>query len=317
MNIPLLKFVREGGIGKTLAKILPDAPWASYLLACRVFKRTYGFRPRLTNPRTFHEWLFARKVTLPKTISFAPWVDKHLAKESMEKALKGAAVECHVAKTLHYATTADDSFFDSVVPRCVIKGTHGSGMTILVKEPRRLTDEEKASIRHWLTVEYFWGSREPSYRHLVPGVIAEEFLPCNDLVPEDFKFFCFRGKVAFIQHDTGRYVDHQRCLYSTRWERLPVRFQHDQYPQQVPAPKDFATMIALAERLSKEQNFVRVDFYQTDKGVYFGEMTFFPGSGLELFEPMSFDEEICQRWLQKPASDNNLVALTLSTTSLT
>lgn len=317
MNIPLLKFLREGGIGKTLAKILPDAPWASYLLSYRVFKRTYGFRPRLNNPRTLNEWLFARKVSLPKSISFAPWVDKHLAKESMEKAMKGAAVECHVAKTLHYATTADDSFFDSVVPRCVIKGTHGSGMTILVKEPRRLTDEEKASIRQWLSVEYFWGSREPSYRHLVPGVIAEEFLPCIDLVPEDYKFFCFRGKVAFIQHDTGRYVDHQRCLYSTDWKRLPVSLKYESYAKAVPAPEGLAAMLAIAERLSKEQNFVRVDLYHTDKGIYFGEMTFFPGSGLEAFSPMSFDEEICQQWLQKPASGKDFVALTLTTGSLT
>ncbi|MCF7787562.1 MAG: hypothetical protein K9N47_15640 [Prosthecobacter sp.] len=312
MNLPLLKFVREGGIGKTLAKILPDAPWASYLLSYRVFQRTYGFRPRLNNPRTLNEWLFARKVSLPKFISFAPWVDKHLAKESMEKAMNGAGVKCQVAKTLHYATTADDSFFESVVPRCVIKGTHGSGMTILVKEPRRLTGEEKSSIRHWLTMKYFRGSREPSYRHLVAGVIAEEFLPCNDLVPEDYKFFCFRGKVAFIQHDTGRYVDHKRCLYSPDWKLLPVSFQYETYATAAPAPEGLASMLAIAEKLSKEQNFVRVDLYQTDKGIYFGELTFFPEAGLGAFNPLSFDAHICKQWLQKPTSDKNLVALTLT-----
>ena len=312
MNLPLLKFVREGGIGKTLAKILPDAPWASYMLSYRVFQRTYGFRPRLNNPRTLNEWLFARKVSLPKSISFAQWVDKHLAKESMEKTMIGAAVECRVAKTLHYTTTADDSFFDSMVPRCVIKGTHGSGMTILVKEPRRLTEEEKSSIRHWLTMEYFRGSREPSYRHLVPGVIAEEFLPSNDLVPEDYKFFCFRGKVAFIQHDTGRYVDHKRCLYSSDWKLLPVSFQYETYATAAPAPEGLASMLAIAEKLSKEQNFVRVDLYQTDEGIYFGELTFFPEAGLGAFKPLSFDAQICRQWLQKPTSDPSLVALTLT-----
>lgn len=317
-NLPLVRFFAQGGVGKTLAKILPDAPWASYLLSYRVFMRTYGFRPRLNNPRTLNEWLFARKVSLPKSISFAPWVDKHLAKESVARVMQGASEECLVAKTLHYTTAADDPFFDSVVPRCVIKGTHGSGMTILVKEPRLLTDAEKAAIRHWLAVEYFWGSREPSYRHLVPGVIAEEFLPCNDLVPEDYKFFCFRGKVAFIQHDTGRYVDHQRCLYSTDWQRLPVSLQYESYATPAPAPEGLEAMLAIASRLSRDQNFVRVDLYQTDKGIYFGEMTFFPGSGLEAFKPMGFDAEICQQWLQKSSNDRNYAtALTLSTTSLT
>lgn len=317
MNLSLLKFVREGGIGKTLAKILPDAPWATYLLSYRVFKRAYGFRPRLNQPRTFNEWLFARKVTLPKSISFAPWVDKHLAKESVKKALHGTAVQCHVAETLHHTTSADDAFFDSVVPRCVIKGTHGSAMTILVKEPRRLTEEEKARIRHWLSVEYFRGSREPSYRHLVPGVIAEEFLPCNELVPEDYKFFCFRGKVAFIQHDTGRYVEHQRSLYSTDWKRLPVRLQHKSYEHEAPAPEGLASMIAIAEKLSQKQNFARVDLYQTDQGIYFGEMTFFPGSGLEVFNPMSFDEQICEQWLSTPVNDKGSVAMTFAAQSFT
>lgn len=316
MDIPLLRFLREGGIGKTLAKILPDVPWASHILSSRVFERTYGFRPRINNPRTLNEWLFARKVTLPKSISFAPWVDKHLAKESMKKVMHGSPVECHVATTLHYATKPDDSFFESVVPRCVIKATHGSGMTILVREPRRLSGEEKARIRQWLSVGYFRGSREPSYRHLVPGVIAEEFLPCIDLVPEDYKFFCFSGKVAFIQHDTGRYVSHQRCLYSTDWKRLPVSLKYESYAEAAPAPSRLADMLAIAERLSQEQHFVRVDLYHTDRGIYFGEMTFFPGSGLEVFTPMSFDKEIYQQWLQKPAREKDFVSLTLTTSSL-
>ncbi len=303
----LVRFLREGGIGKTLAKILPDAPWASYLLACRVFKRTYGFRPNVQRPRTLNEWLFARKVTLPRSVSFAPWVDKHLAKESVEKALVGLDATCHIAKTLHHSTNADDAFFSGELPRCVVKGTHGSGMNILIESPRRLTEEERASMREWLKTDYFWGSREPSYRHLVPSIIAEEFLPCDGLVPEDYKFFCFRGKVAFIQHDTGRYIDHRRCLYSPSWDRLPVTLAHDMYEHDAPAPQDLAAMIDIAQRLSERQNFVRVDLYQTQKGVYFGEMTFFPGSGLEVFQPINFDADVYQRWMM-PGSEHGLAA---------
>ena len=298
-NLPLVRFFAHGGVGKTLAKILPDTPWASYILSCRVFMRTYGFRPRLQRPRTLNEWLFARKVTLPRSVSFAPWVDKHLAKESVTKALHGNDVQCNVARTLHYATSADDAFFNGELPRCVVKGTHGSGMTILIESPRHLTADEKAQMRRWLTVDYFWGSREPSYRHLKPGIIAEEFLPCDGLVPEDYKFFCFKGKVAFIQHDTGRYIDHRRCLYSPSWERLPVSLQHHSYDEVAEAPKDLTAMLAIASKLSEQQNFVRVDLYQTRAGVYFGEMTFFPGSGLEVFKPISFDMDVYQRWISQ------------------
>lgn len=299
----LRAFGYSGFIGKTLAKLLPDTPWATYLLSFRVFKRTYGFRPRLRSPRTLNEWLFARKVTLPKEISFAPWVDKQLVKDSVAAAMKGAPEQCHIAKTLHCTQDAADPWFDAVLPRCVIKGTHGSGMTILVREPRRLTDEERGELRRWMAAEYFQGSREPSYRHLKPGIIVEEFLPCDRLVPEDYKFFCFRGRIAFIQHDTGRFIEHRRCLYTKDWLRLPVRLQHVGYDHEAPPPRDLVTMVAIAQRLSKEQNFVRVDLYQTEAGVYFGEMTFFPGSGLEIFDPPAFDAELCRRWLQPSSSD--------------
>jgi len=298
-NLPLVRFFARGGVGKTLARILPDKPWASYLLAFRVFKRTYGFRPRLQRPRTLNEWLFARKVMLPRSISFAQWVDKHLAKESVETMLHGKGVKCQIAKTLHYATSADDSFFNGELPRCVVKGTHGSGMTILIESPRHLTEKEKSDMKRWLQENYFWGSREPSYRHLQPGIIIEEFLPCDGLVPEDYKFFCFNGKVGFIQHDTGRYVDHQRCLYSPAWERLPVSLKYPAYDHIAEKPKDFDLMLAIACRLSEKQNFVRVDLYQTDQGVYFGEMTFFPDSGLGTFNPLSFDSDIYQRWISQ------------------
>lgn len=288
----------NGALGKALAKILPDRPWASYLLSCRVFKRTYGRWPSTRCPQSLNEWLFMRKVMLARSTNFAPWVDKHLAKGSVSKAMQGAEVKCQVARTLHHATSADDSFFDGVIPRCVIKGTHGSGMTILVNAPRCLTSEEREALKTWMVTDYFQGSREPGYRHLQPGIIAEEFLPSAHIVPEDYKFFCFRGQVAFIQHDTGRYQDHRRCLYSTDWRLMPVTLAYARYETAAPAPRDLDSMIQIAQRLSAEHDFVRVDLYQTDEAVYFGEMTFFPGSGLEVFTPGSFDRLIYERWLK-------------------
>lgn len=301
-------FLRKGGIGKTLAKILPDAPWATYLLCYRVFKRVHGFAPRLSRPRTLNEWLFVQKVKLPRSTTFAHWVDKHLAKKTLEKALKNHPVECKAARTIHYTTSADDAFFNGVIPRCVIKGTHGSAMTILVESPRLLTPEEKGEIRRWLSKSYFWGSREPSYRHVVPGVIAEEFLPSNGgIVPDDYRFYCFNGKIAFIQHETGRHLSHRRRLYSTDWQRLNVTTLVADYEEEIGPPQDLETMMELARILSKDEPFVRVDFYQTDEGVYFGEMTFFPASGLKPFSPASFDAEIYERWMT-PSSEHALAA---------
>ena len=295
-----IKTIRDNGVlGKWLAKVLPDASWVTYLLGARVFQRSYGLWPRVRRPRTFNEWLFAQKVTTPRSCSYAPWVDKHLAKKSVAELMEGAETPCLFTKTLHYTTSAEDPYFLSELPRCVVKGTHGSGMTILVKEPRHLTDDERALLKQWLLADYFWGSREPSYRHLQPGIITEEFLPCEGLVPEDYKFFCFRGEVAFIQHDRDRYIDQRRCLYSPEWKPLTVTLKRKAYSDHAPAPKDLPSMLAIAKRLSAGQDFVRVDLYQTNEGVYFGEMTFTPGSGLQIFTPNSFDALVYERWLKK------------------
>lgn len=301
----------SGSLGKFLAKVLPDTWWASYLLSFKIFKRTYGYWPSLRQPRSFNEWLFSKKVLSPRGFSFAPWVDKHLAKITTAKRLEGSGLDCRFAITLHHTHDANDPALAGELPRCVVKGTHGSGMTILIEEPRCLTAQEHERIRTWLGTSYFWGSREPSYRHLQPGVIIEEFLPCATLVPEDYKFFCFRGEVAFVQHDTGRYIEHLRSLYSPNWQRLPVTLAHDRYEPVAPPPPDLNEMLRIASKLSAEHEFVRVDLYQTEEAVFFGEMTFFPGSGLEVFTPCSFDRSIYDRWLKKePAMEAwNLEAL--------
>ena len=97
-----------------------------------------------------------------------------------------------------------------------------------------------------------------------------------------YKFFCFNGKVRFFKVDFGRFVEHHANYYDTNSNLLPFgekSFEPD--PSDIiELPKNLIEMISLAERLSMNVPFLRVDFYNVNSKIFFGELTFYPASGL-------------------------------------
>ena len=115
---------------------------------------------------------------------------------------------------------------------------------------------------------------------IVNGMI-KPFKPEYDEL-KDYKFFCFNGKVKFFKEDFGRFVEHHANYYDTDGNLLPFgekSFEPDPtYP--IELPNNLRDMIALAEKLSKNEPFLRVDFYNVNGRILFGELTFYPASGL-------------------------------------
>lgn len=107
----------------------------------------------------------------------------------------------------------------------------------------------------------------------------------------DYKFFCFDGKPQYVQVDTGRFGGHHQNFYDMQWHSLGV---HCTYPEGegVDMPVNFEDMKTLAVKLSEDFPFVRVDFYNVNGKIYFGELTFYPSSGYGKFHPDSFDLEL-------------------------
>lgn len=110
----------------------------------------------------------------------------------------------------------------------------------------------------------------------------------------DYKFFCFNGRVAFMKVDFDRFVNHHANYYDRNFKFLD--FGEDSYPplkeRIIQRPANFKKMIELAEKISNNIRFVRVDFYEVNNRVYFGEITFFPDSGTGTFTPRIADAEI-------------------------
>lgn len=158
-------------------------------------------------------------------------------------------------------------------------------------------------VNRWLTSSYYYRpGRFPewAYKGINSTILVEELMfDEHGNLPIDYKFFMANGTCIFIQVDTKRFTDHRTDFYSSDWERIQGRYEI--YPNseiQMDKPKHLDEMLAVAKTLSSEVDFVRVDLFQTNSGVKFGELTNYPGGGLEKFSPSILDSVFGEKWSQ-------------------
>jgi hypothetical protein len=205
-------------------------------------------------------------------------------------------------------------------PSFVVKPTHGSGAVVAVHpdapaearlpgpdQPWACTQLRPSALdrsafealgRAWLSRLHGSGpNREWAYSFVRPRLLVEEFLGGPDgTIPSDFKFFVFHGRCRYVQVDTGRFGRHTQDFFLPTWEHLPMS---GGLPWADPEPKQpdcLEEMIALAERLGRDTDFVRVDLYALPDRIVFGEMTNYPAGGNSPFFPASFNAEFGSHW---------------------
>lgn len=211
---------------------------------------------------------------------------------------------------------------DSYPTEFVVKANHGSGACIIVWENaikgnlrvkkgqdwRRVIvhpDElnwtfAQSVMNKWLKQNYYWGpGRLPewAYKDIQPCILIEELLlGLDNQLPKDYKFYMFNGKCGLIQVDSNRFVSHTRDLFDTNWQLLPSTLGYPNSDEPPIRPVDLDKMIELSEKLSHGSDFIRVDLYQTQKGIKFGELTNYPEGGLAAFEPEFFNKKFGSSW---------------------
>ncbi len=191
----------------------------------------------------------------------------------------------------------------------VVKPTHGSGAAIVVsdrapREARLLSEHGSWAYSHvrpesapredvvriawgWVVQLYGRGpNREWVYGRIARRVIVEEMLASADgAIPDDYKFFVFHGKCAFVEVDTGRYGRRTQDFFQTDWQHVPLSGGPPWADPEPAKPARLSEMIAIAERLGADTDFVRVDLYDVNGRVVFGELTSFPAGGDSPFDP--------------------------------
>lgn len=259
-------------------------------------------RLHLNPPKTFSEKLQWLKL-YQRRKEYTQMVDKYEAKHYVEKIIGKE----YIIPTLGIWDKFEDINFQDLPEQFVLKCTHDSGGIVICKDKSQLNIEAaRKKINQALKHNFYLETREYPYKEVRPRIIAEKYIedPAqSDLL--DYKIWFFNGKPKVIYVCSDRKLSSKPpCVnyYDMNWNLYPFRYtnyKNSSFPIKKPSQLD--KMVQLAEILVKNISapFVRIDFYQVNEHPYFGEITFFPGSGCEKFTPSQWDYEIGE-WLQLP-----------------
>lgn len=257
-----------------------------------IFPQFLGKKLNLDKPKTFNEKLQWLKLYNRKSL-YTLLVDKH----SVKGYIASIIGDNYVIPTIGIYNNFDEIDFDKLPNQFVLKTTHGGGGNgVVICRAKDNFDKKKAKkiISKNLKEDIYRFYKEWPYKDVPRKIIAEPYLTDLNGELKDYKFFCFNGIPKFLKVDFDRFIEHHANYYMLNWERLP--FGESICPpdptHQIEKPKNLATMIHIAQELSKNLPFVRVDLYNLDGKILFGELTFFPASGFGKFEPYNWDEKI-------------------------
>lgn len=171
--------------------------------------------------------------------------------------------------------------FSTLPDKFVIKATHGCKMNLICEDKSSFNeDEARKTIKKWIKTKYGAYSCEWHYENIKPRFYVEKYL-CNNIV--DYKITCFNGQPKFILVCSDRDADghpHINC-YDLNWKPIDNIVDGSQVdPKLFPKPSNFDRMLEIAKVLSKDFYLVRVDLYDIDGKIYFGELTFTPANGV-------------------------------------
>ena len=196
----------------------------------------------------------------------------------------------------------EDIDFSKLPNQFVLKCTHDSGGLIICKDKEKLNIKKaKQKINRCLNRNFYYKGREWPYKDVKPRIICEKYMVDESGVElKDYKFHCFNGKVKLILLCKGRSSTSgaKYDFYNEEWNLLDLqRPNHPSSGIYAPKPIQFDKMIEYAEILSRDQPFLRIDFYEVEGKLYFGEITFYPTSGFAGFEPNYYDE-LLGSWIE-------------------
>lgn len=175
----------------------------------------------------------------------------------------------------------------------VVKARHGCHQNAFVRTGNEDWQAIRRQSARWVRKTYGYWLDEWLYRHIPRGLLVEPFVGCDFELPIDYKLFVFNGRVEFVQVHLGREHRHRWIVFDRNWRRVSSPTA-DSDPRR---PASLYSMIEAAEELGREFDFVRIDLYEVQGRPLFGEMTFYPGSGLDPFNPISLDRVMGDHWL--------------------
>lgn len=262
---------------KKSLRFLPDKTYIKLYYRLRV-----GRPLNTKNPTTLNEklqWLkFNYRFPLQSIVS-----DKLLVRDYVAEKI-GAE---YLIPLLGTWENYDDVDFDKLPEKFVLKCNHDSGGLVVCTDKSKLDHKEARNrVEKSLKSNFFYIGREYQYRNIKPRIICEQFISDNGKVPMDYKIYCFNGKPDVILVCKDRFSDNTHrasyLYFDQEWKFQPLNKGDENLTEvDVPKPKNLDRMIEIAKELSKDFLFARIDLYNIDGQIYFGEITLSPNSGFD------------------------------------
>ncbi len=270
---------------KNALRLLPDKTYLK-LRYRAVFKRKLNVK----NPKTYNEKLQWMKL-YDRNPLYTRLVDKYDVRDFVTDRIG----EEHLIPCLGVWDKFEDINFDELPDQFVLKGTHDSGSVYICRDKSKI--DKVALKKHFdeaLRDNQYYGGREWAYKNLKGRIIAEEFMIDDSGIGlKDYKFFCFGGEVKAMFIATDRGVEGQDVkfdFFDRDFNHLPFRHGHENAVNTPQKPEGYEEMLVLAEKLAEGLRHVRVDLYNINGKIYFGEMTFYHHCGFVPFEPEEWDD---------------------------
>ena len=253
------------------------------------YKSGMGKKLNIKSPKTYNEKLQWLKL-YDRNPLYTSLVDKY----EVKKYIADKIGEEYVIPTLGVWDNFDDIDFDTLPNQFVLKCTHDSGGLVICKDKNHLDIESaRKRIETSLKRNYFWFGREWPYKNVKPRIIAETYIEDHETKElRDYKFFCFNGEVKalFVASERQKKGEEVKFdFFDTDFNHLPIRQGHPNAVTPPSPPSQFEKMKQFSRELSKDFPHVRVDFYESNGKIYFGELTFYHFSGMKPFHPEEWD----------------------------
>jgi hypothetical protein len=272
----------------SLPGVLP-APVRRTLL----YRQATGRFPPLLRPRTFTEKLNWR-ITVDRRRLLAPTCDKLAMKEHARTLAPGLV---RVPETLWSGTDVGELVVVDLPGHWVLKPNHSCIRRLFGRGPADAADLRRRTAG-WVEEQYWRKSEEWAYRRARPALLVEEFVGVPGVVPADLKVLVVGGEPRVIELHTGRDDDHRARLYGPDWEPLPWTIGYRPGPDADP-PERLDGLLKAATALADGFDMLRVDCYEVDGELWFGELTPYPGAGLSPLEP-DLDAALGEAWTLPP-----------------
>ena len=256
------------------------------------FYKSLGYSLDWNNLQTFNE-----KMQWDKLYNIFPEKVRCSDKIEVRDFVRERIGEIYLIPMLGVWNSFDEIDFDKLPNQFVLKTNNGSQTNEFIKD-KNTVDKKflRKKFKKWMQFNYAYKHFELQYEGIKPKIYAEKFLKFKDNI-EDYKFLCFDGEPKFCWVDVDRFHHHKRNVYNLEWELQPWnQYTYGNYDCVIEKPKNFDKMINIVKELCRGFSHVRVDLYNIEGEIYFGEMTFTDGAGLEPIYPMTANKMLGDLW---------------------